>query len=151
MYVSATRKRYNATTKTVSTLIGNGRRGWRDHADALQAGLNYPTGLAVVHSAATGAPLVVFVADRGNNCVRRYSVATGALDTVAGRCDGPWGDADGAAATALFSGPSQLAVVPAVVPAEAAAAAGAAASGGGGDCDGADVPLTLYVTDAAND
>ncbi len=142
---------YNATTRTVSTLIGTGKRGWRDHADALQAGLNYPTGLAVVHSAATGAPLTVFVADRGNNCVRRYSVATGALDTVAGRCDGPWGDADGPATTALFSGPSQLAVVPAVVAAEAAAAASGGSSAAD-DCDTeADVLLTLYVTDAAND
>jgi len=121
---------YTAATKTVSTLVGNGTRGWRDNADARKAGLNYPTGLAV-QSGAEGDAVAVYIADRGNNCIRRYTIASRALDTIAGDCNGGWGYADGMAMAARFSGPTQLALVPASTLASS--------------------PAALYITDAAND
>ena len=57
---------YDAATDLVSTAVGSGRRGYRDSADTpKEAELNYPTGLATDGS-------VVFIADRGNNCIRKW-------------------------------------------------------------------------------
>jgi DNA-binding beta-propeller fold protein YncE len=115
-------RRYEAATHSVATLVGSSARGCADAAPATSAGLNYPTGLAI-----GGGGRVVYIADRGNNCVRAFDRAADAVTTVTGGCcTGEWGHRDGAPAAALFSGPTSLAL------AERA--------------DGS----VLYVTDAAN-
>lgn len=98
---------YEAETDTVTTVVGSGRRGWRDAEEGTAADLNYPTGLA---SDGT----VVYIADRGNNCIRRWAGhANSQLATVAGDCAlGAWGHVDGKGTAARFSGPSNLALLP---------------------------------------
>lgn len=94
---------YTAATGMVSTAVGSGRRGFTDSSDPSVAELNYPTGLA-----ARGT--TVYIADRGNNCIRRWSQT---VTTVAGDCkQGRWGLVDGLGASARFSGPSNLALLP---------------------------------------
>ena len=116
---------YSASSDSVSTVVGSGRRGWRDAADGTAAELNYPTGLASDGS-------VVFIADRGNNCLRRWGgKASSEVVTVAGNCAlGEWGLLDGKGTAARFSGPSNLALLPTTAQTTTAA--------------------TLYVSDMAN-
>ena len=116
---------YSASSDSVSTVVGSGRRGWRDAADGTAAELNYPTGLASDGS-------VVFIADRGNNCIRRWGGKTSSeVVTIAGDCAlGEWGLLDGKGTAARFSGPSNLALLPTTAQTTAAA--------------------TLYVSDMAN-
>lgn len=116
---------YDAARGEVRTAAGGRRRGCRDAPTATDAGLNYPTGLAQDPSDAQ----VVYVADRGNNCIRALDRRTGALRTVAGDCcSGHWGYRDGAAGDALFSGPSTIAAA-----------------------RGTSNATTLYVADGGND
>ncbi len=117
---------YRAASNSVTTVVGSGQRGWRDAINGTAADLNYPTGLA-------SDGIVVFIADRGNNCIRRWGGTTHAeVTTVAGDCAlGEWGHVDGKGTAARFSGPSNLALLPALSQDAAATA-------------------TLYVSDMAN-
>lgn len=117
---------YSAASDSVSTVVGTGQRGWRDARNGTTADLNYPTGLA---SDGT----VVYIADRGNNCIRRWGgKAHTEVTTIAGDCQlGEWGHVDGKGIVARFSGPSNLALLTSSSQATAAAA-------------------TLYVSDMAN-
>ena len=72
---------YNFATDLVSTVVGGPRRGFRDSSNSSQAELNYPAGLACHGS-------VVYIADRGNNCIRRWDgEREGVVATVAGNCE----------------------------------------------------------------
>ena len=86
-------RKVNASTGIISTLAGNGTQGYSgDGGAATSAELNGPCGLAL-DSAAN-----VYVADYGNNRVRKVTVSTGIISTVAG--NGTAGYAgDGGAAT----------------------------------------------------
>jgi len=83
----------------VDTLAGQGE-GWRDGA-AQHAQFNTPSGIAL-----DGAGNV-FVADTGNNVIRRIAV-DGTVSTIAG--DGQRGFADGPARQARFDAPMGIAV-----------------------------------------
>lgn len=85
----------------VTTFVGDGSRGFGgDGGPAVSARLNSPFGLAVASSGD------LFVADRGNNRIRR--VAGGAISSVAGMGE-PGFDGDGALAIdAKLSGPVAL-------------------------------------------
>ena len=73
----------------------------------IRSGLNYPTGLALDPMSGH----VVFVADRGNNCVRALE-PSGEVWTVAGDCcSGEWGLVDGEGLAARFSGPTSIVAV----------------------------------------
>ena len=86
----------------VTTLAGGG--GSSGFADGRGAAARFycPTGIAV------DAAGVVFVADRGNNRIRR--ITNGVVDTLAG--SGERGFADGAGAAAQFNFPNGLALDP---------------------------------------
>ena len=98
-------RRWILSLHAVHTCKHELHRGWRDATHATKAQLNYPTGLASDGS-------VVFIADRGNNCIRKWDgQIDGVVQTVAGNCElGAWGFKDGRGTEARFSGPSKLAL-----------------------------------------
>ncbi len=103
---------------TIRTVAGTGTAGFSgDGGPAARAQLNGPTGIAVD---ATGA---LFIADSGNNRVRRVS-PDGTITTVAGSGTKGFSGDGGTAVKAQLSGPTGVAIGP----------------------DGA-----LYVADSAND
>lgn len=119
---------YHANTDTVETIVGGNGRGCKDEG----GGLNFPTGVTLdpVNNDS------VYIADRGNNCIRQWSIPTRTLSTIAGNCcSGDYGHRDGPGATALFSGPSSIAA--------------RSARKLGGSTSSAYV-TELYVADAAN-
>lgn len=97
--VSETRFTYMLTC-TVSTVAGNGTRGFVDGASA-SAQFNNPFGIAVDASGN------LYVADNGNQCIRKIS-SEGIVSTLAG--NGVAGFADGAGAEAQFANPTGVAV-----------------------------------------
>ena len=67
------------TSTTVSTIAGNGMPSYSgDGGQAVAAGLNNPTGIAV--DSANN----IFIADQGNNLIRRVDGISGVISTVAG-------------------------------------------------------------------
>lgn len=86
-------RKVTAATGVVTTVAGNGNAGFAgDGAAATSAQLYYPSGVAVDSGGN------VLIADRNNHRVRKVTVATGIITTVAG--NGAAGSAgDGAAAT----------------------------------------------------
>jgi len=85
----------------VTTLAGSGAVGSADGTGA-GASFNHPRGIAVDASG------TVYVADTGNNTIRRITPA-GVVTTLAGT-PGATGTADGAGAAASFNGPQGTAV-----------------------------------------
>lgn len=84
----------------VSTLAGNGTRGFADGAGTT-AQFNYPVAVA------TDAAGNVYVADANNNRIRKVTT-DGTVSTLAG--NGTTGFADGSATAAKFSSPAALTV-----------------------------------------
>ena len=69
----------NAVTGIITTVAGNGTRGYNgDNIAATSAQLNFPTGVAV-----DGAGNL-YIADNNNNRIRRVASSTGLITTVAG-------------------------------------------------------------------
>ena len=104
IYVSdagdAQRVRRIAMDGTVTTVAGGGGHGHVD-GPAASARFNTPSGLAI------GPDGTLYVADTGNNAIRRIA-PDGMISTIAG--DGTPGYQDGAGAAARFNGPIGLAV-----------------------------------------
>ena len=103
-YVHAVR-RVDAATGVITTVAGTSWIGYTgDGGPATQAQLSSPTGVAV------DAVRNVYVADRGNDRVRRIDAGTGVITTVAGT--GEWGfSGDGGPATdARLNSPTAVAV-----------------------------------------
>ena len=91
------------TDGTMSTFAGNGAAEFSgDGGPAASAGLNSPTG---VFADASGN---VFIADFGNNRVRKVA-ANGNISTVAGTGQSGFSGDAGPAANAAFAGPSDVA------------------------------------------
>jgi len=94
------------TTGKISRVAGNGTPGYSgDNSNALSAELNEPNGLAI--DAAAG---VLYIADTGNNVVRKLDLHDKTITTFAGTGDGGYGGDGGAPAAALLSGPWGLAL-----------------------------------------
>eukprot|EP00397_Hematodinium_sp_SG-2012_P022318 GEMP01023113.1.p1 GENE.GEMP01023113.1~~GEMP01023113.1.p1 ORF type:complete len:645 (+),score=190.48 GEMP01023113.1:250-2184(+) len=81
---------------TVEIVAGDGQRGYVD-GDAHKARFNEPTGIAVSCSGD------MYVADKGNHCIRKIDAHTGMVSTVAGNGKAGWRDGD--ASTAQFNHP----------------------------------------------
>lgn len=90
---------------TITTIAGNGTAGYTgDNGYAGNAQLNSPSGIAIN---ATGD---IFIADTGNKVIRRVSILTGTITTVAGTgTAGPSGDG-GYALSAELNAPQGVAV-----------------------------------------
>jgi len=89
---------------TISTVAGNGTNGHSgDGGAAVNAELNYPTGVAVD---ATGN---LFIADSGNNVIREVDI-NGIINTVAGNGTGDYFGDGGVATNAELDNPSGVAV-----------------------------------------
>jgi uncharacterized protein (TIGR03437 family) len=86
----------------ISTVAGNGSPGYND-GPATSAGLNFPTGVAV-----DGAGNI-FIADRGNNFIRKVTPA-GMMSRVAGNGNQGFSGDGGPATSAALSYPSGVAV-----------------------------------------
>jgi sugar lactone lactonase YvrE len=96
-------------TGVVSTVVGNGVAGYAgDGGSAGSARLNNPTGVAV------DAAGDLFIADQGNNVIRKVTAGTQVITTIAGggiTASGTDGIGDGGLATAaLLYGPQDVAV-----------------------------------------
>jgi cysteine-rich repeat protein len=91
----------NGTTGVITTLAGSGVRGVSgDGSSATSARLSFPRGVAVDGLGQ------VFIADDGNNRIRRVDPATGIIDTVAGSGTIAGFSGDGGPATsAQLNGP----------------------------------------------
>lgn len=72
-------RRVDANTGVITTIAGNGRRGFSgDGGPAVEASLNAPAGLAVDEQDN------LYIADAGNHRIRMIEAATGLIVTVAG-------------------------------------------------------------------
>jgi RHS repeat-associated protein len=94
-----------ASTGNMSTVAGKGTEGYSgDGAAATNAELNWPNGMALDSSGN------IYIADSGNCRIRKVTVSTGVITTVAG--NGNYGySGDGAAATsAALNSPQGVAV-----------------------------------------
>jgi uncharacterized protein (TIGR03437 family) len=87
---------------TISTVAGNGSPGYND-GPATSAGLNFPTGVAV-----DGAGNI-FIADRGNNFIRKVTPA-GMMSRVAGNGTQGFSGDGGPATSAALNAPTGVAV-----------------------------------------
>ena len=67
------------TNGVISTVAGNGTAGFIDNISATNAELNYPIALAVDSSGN------LYITDQRNNRIRKVSVSTGNISTVAGK------------------------------------------------------------------
>jgi sugar lactone lactonase YvrE len=90
-------RRVVVATGAVSTLAGNGTAGFADGRTLAQ--FNQPIGVAYDGSGN------VYVADQGNQRIRRIVAATGSVTTMAGSATSTQGSADGTGAAAQFSNP----------------------------------------------
>jgi DNA-binding beta-propeller fold protein YncE len=103
---------YNSLIRRIGTARGNTSllaghvhvHAYREHTGAM-AVFNYPAGVTV-----TPDGLTVLVADNGNHRIRRIELATGTTSSLAG--NGMAGYAEGTGASAQFSNPMGVAVVP---------------------------------------
>jgi trimeric autotransporter adhesin len=89
----------NAQTYTITTIAGNGTWGYNgDGGPATAAELNSPWGVTVDMVGNT------YIADRGNNCIRKINTS-GIISTIAGNGTSGY-SGDGGAATAAELGPT---------------------------------------------
>ncbi len=84
----------------LTTFAGDGLAGYADANSPLQARFNRPAGLAIHNGN-------LYIADNGNHCIRRLTLATGVITTYAGFPQA--GYADGPALQSQFNGPIGLA------------------------------------------
>ena len=89
----------------VSTAAGNGEQGYGgDGGPATDALLDTPVGVAVDHAGN------IYIGDTHNNCIREVVASTGNIVTIAGTGVAGFSGDGGAAASALLSQPTAVAV-----------------------------------------
>lgn len=93
-------RQLNVSTGHVSTIAGTGVAGYSgDGGLATSAELNQPTGIFIDSSGN------VYIADTGNNVIRKISASTGDISTVAGDGTAGYTGDGGAATSAELNGP----------------------------------------------
>jgi sugar lactone lactonase YvrE len=94
-------RKIEIATEVVTTLAGSaGNAGLADGTGAA-ARFNNPKGITT-----DGANL--YVADSGNNVIRKIEISTGSVTTIAGSAGGASGSSDGTGSTALFANPQGI-------------------------------------------
>jgi len=98
-------RKVSADTGLITTVAGDGTYGLSgDGGPATSAGLNYPSGVAADSLGN------LYIADTGNNRIRKVSAESGVITTVAGNgTNGSSGD-NGSATNASLASPNSLAV-----------------------------------------
>ena len=100
----------SSASSFIYTVAGNRIAGYSgDGGLATAADLNYPTGVAVVPTGVAGAGNI-YIADSGNNVVRRVAAGTGIVTTVAGTGIGGYGGDNGPAISAQLFDPRAVAI-----------------------------------------
>jgi sugar lactone lactonase YvrE len=97
--------RLDLETGTSALVAGKGTRGFSgDNGPAVEAELSFPVAVAVDPDGS------IFIADTGNNRVRRVDVETGLIHTVAGNGQAGFAGDGGPATAALLNNPNGVAV-----------------------------------------
>ncbi len=95
----------NASTGMISTIIGNGIRGYSgDGGSAMNAEIYAPTGIALDNGGN------IYFADGGNQRVRKVAILTGVITTIAGNGTAGYSGDGGPATNAALNYPSGIAV-----------------------------------------
>jgi sugar lactone lactonase YvrE len=98
-------RKVTTSTGKISTIAGNGTAGFLgDNGAATGAEVYLPTGVAVDASGN------VYIADYGNNRVRKVTVSTGVISTVAGNGTGGFAGDNGSATSAKLYRPAGVAL-----------------------------------------
>jgi hypothetical protein len=98
-------RRVDAVTGIITTVAGNGNSGFGgDGGPATSAMLNVPAGLAIDASGN------IYIADSGNNRIRRVDAVTGIITTVAGNGTAAFAGDGGLATVASLNSPDGVAV-----------------------------------------
>jgi hypothetical protein len=94
-------RQVNLASGEVSTLAGNGTEGWQD-GYGLEAKFNGPEGIVAdsVH---------LYITDNGNSVIRKITIATGQVTTLAG--NGKEGLVDGEARNVQFDNPTGITMI----------------------------------------
>jgi sugar lactone lactonase YvrE len=96
-------RKVNAQTGVITTLAGTGTAGYMgDGAAATSAELNGPAGIGVDD------PANVYIADTGNNVIRRVDATAGTITTVAGNQSAGYSGDGGAAISASLNMPAAV-------------------------------------------
>jgi len=98
-------RKVTAATGIITTVAGNGAAGYSgDGGPAIKARLNHASSMSVDSSGN------LYIADTGNDVIRKVSVATGIITTVAGTGTRGYSGDGGPASSAELSGPLGVAV-----------------------------------------
>jgi len=98
-------RKVTAATGVITTIAGTGIQGYSgDGGAATSASLYYPSGVAVDVAGN------LYIADEGNNCIRKLTATTGVITTVAGNGAFGYSGDGGAATSASLNYPSGVAV-----------------------------------------
>jgi N-acetylneuraminic acid mutarotase len=98
-------RKVTASTGIITTVAGNGTLGYSgDGGAATSAELNSPFGVAVDASGN------IYIADSGNNNIRKVTASTGIITTVAGNGTGGYSGDSGVATSAELNSPFGVAV-----------------------------------------
>ena len=117
-------RKVTASTGIITTIAGTGTASYSgDNGQATSAALNYPLGVALDASGTIrnhypehiiyllDSPLGnVYIADQSNNLVRKVTVSTGIITTIAGTGTGSYSGDGGAATSAALDRPTGVAV-----------------------------------------
>lgn len=98
-------RKINMTTGIITTIAGNGARGFSgDGGPAVSASLSQPYGIAIDVSGN------LYIADNGNNRIRRVDSVSGIIQTIAGNGNDDFGGDGGSATSACIRYPYGIAV-----------------------------------------
>jgi sugar lactone lactonase YvrE len=98
-------RKVTVSTGIITTVAGNGSNGYSgDKGPATAAQLNFPFGIAI--DSANN----LYIADRGNNLIRKVTASTGIISTVAGNGSAAFSGDGGLATLASLNGPENIAI-----------------------------------------
>jgi len=98
-------RKVNSNTGIISTVAGEGTSGYfGDGFSATNASLSNPTGIAIDDSGN------IYIADQGNNKIRKVTISTGIISTIAGDGTPGFGGDGSLATTAYLNSPFSVAL-----------------------------------------
>jgi len=105
-YANNVIRKITISTGIITTVAGNGTQGYNgDNNAAISANLYHPTGVSIDASGN------IYIADNGNNVVRKVTLSTGFITTIAGNNTQGFSGDNGSATSAQLNHPWGVAVV----------------------------------------